>query len=237
MVVDNNYFRLIEYPKRNHIYLDDLKSLENGVWLKNTIVNYYTAHLHSFVLPPADREKVFIFPTFFYFHLARNERVELFPEKTDMFKKLLLVIPICERDHWFLVIVVNNGEPLLIVLDSLGRDQSASVSIIRKYLAQEWFSQNQEVNSFFTDMKMIIPEKPQQDDSFNCGIYLLHYLEKILASLPMFLSEKTIHEATGGQWFSKNEIKEKRSIIAGMIINHAKREHKRNLVFPTLSLT
>ena len=237
VVVDNNYFRLIEYPKRNHIYLDDLKSLENGVWLKNTIVNYYTAHLHSFVLPPADREKVFIFPTFFYFHLARNERVELFPEKTDMFKKLLLVIPICERDHWFLVIVVNNGEPLLIVLDSLGRDQSASVSIIRKYLAQEWFSQNQEVNSFFTDMKMIIPEKPQQDDGFNCGIYLLHYLEKILASLPMFLSEKTIHEATGGQWFSKNEIKEKRSIIAGMIINHAKREHKRNLVFPTLSLT
>ena len=249
-IVVDNCFKLLEYPKKNYVYLDDLKSLENGVWLKNTIVNYYAAHLHSVVLPPADREKVFVFPSGFYFHLGRNDGVKIFTENTDIFNKLLLVIPICDRDHWFLIIVVNpglvttpeetnnNGEPLLIVLDSLGRDQSASVSIIRKYLAQEWLSQNQDVNCFSEkDMKLIIPQKPQQEDGFNCGIFLLHYLEKILANLPMFLSEKTIHEATGGNWFSKNEINEKRSIIASLVMNHSRREHKRNLKFPTYRWT
>ena len=86
-------------------------------------------------------------------------------------------------------------------------------------------------------MKLIIPQKPQQKDGFNCGIFLLHYLEKILANLHQFLSEKNVQEATGLDWFSQNEINVKRSIIASLVMDHSRREHKRNLEFPTFRWT
>ena len=73
----------------------------------------------------------------------------------------------------------------MIVLDSMGGAQSASVFFIRQYLAEEWKAkmcgENDEEEYKFTEeqMETIRPKKPQQKNSFDCGIFLLHYMEKI----------------------------------------------------------
>ena len=73
----------------------------------------------------------------------------------------------------------------MIVLDSMGGNKTAAVSNIRHYLAAEWKAkmcgENDEEEYKFTEeqMRTIRPKKPQQKNSFDCGIYLLDYMEKI----------------------------------------------------------
>ena len=200
-VVDNSVI-LVEFPRKNYIYLDDLQSLEVTRWLTCFIIDYYVAHLHSFVLPPAEREAVFIFGSAFYNFLARAKgehgKVARWTEDINIFQKKMLVIPVCEHSHWFLVLVVmpglvtspdvtnKNREPLLITLDSLGKDQTNTVKVIRQYLSMEWrarWSQGQGGHFQFSevDLKHIQPRTPLQKNGYDCGIFLLHYLEKIFA--------------------------------------------------------
>ena len=105
------------------------------------------------------------------------------------------MFPICENHHWFLVLVVNPGlvtapeetninKPLIILLDSMGKYQSNTVRAIRNYLSQEWgLSKERGGNFQFSEeeMKLIKPHKPEQTNHYDCGIFLLHYLERIFA--------------------------------------------------------
>ena len=58
----------------------------------------------------------------------------------------MVMIPICENDHWFLINVVrpdllnvsSNEDPFLVVLDSLGRSQDDAIRLVREYLQIEW---------------------------------------------------------------------------------------------------
>ena len=116
--------------------------------------NRYITHLQYTVLSPEDRARVLIYPTMFYVSLSNEKlparRVARRPKAVNIFSKDILVFPICENSHWFLIVVVkpglvttpdetnNNGEPLLIVLDSLGGSKTSAVKLIREYLAEEW---------------------------------------------------------------------------------------------------
>ena len=80
----------------------------------------------------------------------RHLEVKTWTKTFDIFEKNLLIFPICKHSHWFLIVVVkpglvaspkernNNGEPLIILLDSLGEGQSTAVRFIREYLEEEW---------------------------------------------------------------------------------------------------
>ena len=116
--------------------------------------NRYITHLQYTVLSPEDRDSVFIYPTMFYVSLSNEKlparRVARRPKAVNIFSKDILVFPICENSHWFLIVVVkpglvttpdktnNNGEPMLVVMDSLGLSQDSAVKLIREYLTQEW---------------------------------------------------------------------------------------------------
>ena len=146
------------------VKLVDLKTLEHNQWLNDTIINFYLSYLKEQVLPPDDKDRVYIFSTFFYTNLNSDKRhhekvpdrekrhlaVARWTKSVNIFQKNLLVFPICTNNHWFLIVVVkpnlvacpdeknNNGEPSIIVLDSLGGSQGTSVRLIREYLAEEW---------------------------------------------------------------------------------------------------
>ena len=150
--------------KYQPVKLLDLKTLENGQWLNDTIIDWYLSHLKEEILPQDDREGIHIFSALFYACLNPEKRHrEKIPDREkrhlavanwtktiNIFKKNLVVFPICKDCHWFLILVVkpgmvaypnqknNGGEPMIIVLDSLGRSQNQSVKMIREYLAEEW---------------------------------------------------------------------------------------------------
>ena len=82
----------------------------------------------------------------------RHMRVKGWSKKVDLFSKDMIIIPICENSHWYLVIVIkpglilrdeedmcaDKGEPCVLVFDSLGAGRSSAVDSVREYLDQEW---------------------------------------------------------------------------------------------------
>ena len=127
----------------------DYKKLEYDTYLNDTIIDLYLAYLHENKLNKEDN--VYLFSTWFYKCMVtqsqkgsfekntklsaaqkRHRRVEDFTENVDLFSKDMLIIPICEHSHWYLVIVIKpgqivpapvtearrlEGEPFFIVLD------------------------------------------------------------------------------------------------------------------------
>ena len=172
------------------VIVADLKRLEPGQYLNDTIINFYLSYLKEQVLPPDDRDGVHIFSTLFYACLnsdkrnrekipAREKRhlaVAGWTKSVNIFEKNLLVFPICTNSHWFLIVVVkpglimcpdeknNNGEPSIIVLDSLGGSQGTSVRLIREYLAEEWRtrmspSDGRTISFSEKQIKTLVPKK------------------------------------------------------------------------------
>ena len=125
----------------------------------------------------------------------KHNRVKTWTKNVNIFEKSFVIIPICEHSHWYLVIIIRpdlvnrdlevkqkEGEPLFLVLDSLGGGKSGAVENIRHYLEQEWLAKNPEhTNVSFRkkDIKTVRPKKPEQENFSDCGIFLLHYVEKI----------------------------------------------------------
>ena len=189
----------------------DVETLEPGRYLNDRIIDFYLSYLHHEVLSVEDQEGVHLFPTTFYTRLTskngqgsvkmtaaqkRYSNVARWTKNVNIFEKRLLVFPICQHQHWFTIVVVlpslvtkpreenENGEPLLIVLDSLDRQQATAERFIREYLAEEWqvrFSCKTGKTFKFTaeEIKAVRPEKPNQPNSHDCGVYLLQYLEKM----------------------------------------------------------
>ena len=76
----------------------------------------------------------------------------------------------------------------MLVLDSLGKTQSGAVTNIRHYLAQEWAAKEAprhpgrgEVAFAAREMRTLRPNKPEQENFTDCGIYLLYYVEKMFS--------------------------------------------------------
>ena len=173
------------------VIVADLKRLEPGQYLNDTIIDFYLNYLKEQVLPSDDRDGVHIFTTIFYACLktadkrnreeipAREKRhlaVARWTKSVNIFQKNLLVFPICTNSHWFLIVVVkpglivcpdeknNNGEPSIIVLDSLGGSQGTSVRLIREYLAEEWRtrmspSDGRTISFSEKQIKTLVPKK------------------------------------------------------------------------------
>ena len=65
-------------------------------------------------------------------------------------------------------------------LKILGYSQTTAVSKIRSYLMMEHFEKRKLLKNFGKDeMGEKKPQIPHQPDFFNCGPYLLHYIELI----------------------------------------------------------
>ena len=84
----------------------------------------------------------------------------------------------------------TKGEPFMIVLDSMGGNKNTAVRNIRHYLSAEWKAkmcgeEGDEDEYEFTskEMKTVRPQKPEQENYSDCGIYLLHYIEMMFKRL------------------------------------------------------
>ena len=75
---------------------------------------------------------------------------------------------------------------MVMVLDSLGGEKQSAVTNIRQYLTQEWIAKlgtEDQPDFSARSMKTMRPSPSLQDNFSDCGIFLLHYVEKILQRL------------------------------------------------------
>ena len=69
----------------------------------------------------------------------RHARVTRWTRKINLIEQKLIVVPICENSHWFLVVMVMLGgkEPFLLVMDSMGSRMEAAVEIVKGFFETE----------------------------------------------------------------------------------------------------
>ncbi|MED6157021.1 hypothetical protein PIB30_019505 [Stylosanthes scabra] len=109
-------------------------------------------------------------------------------------------------------------------MDSLKGSHKGLKNVFQSYLGEEWKERHgnveDEVFSKFLNMRFVSLELPQQENFYDCGIFLLHYVECFLSEAPAnFNPFKTtkISNFLTSNWFPPVEASLKRSYIHNLI--------------------
>jgi len=264
--------------QRESITRHDYKTLAEDEFLNDNIINFYLTWLFQ-NLDTKFKDIVHIYSSHFYSRLKRKpdkknkndkndkektkaekcyDQVKGWTKKIDIFEKRMLIFPICEESHWYLVIVCNPGHvlsqsrekdfeakrsyqqkygetrgfnPFIMVLDSLGGNHSSAVSRIRSYLTFEYIAKRKIPKNFGKEkMSEKHPPIPLQPNSCDCGLFLLHYVELIFKDPEVFLGAMLPDLS---KWFNTTDIDFKREDIA-MLIQKISNDTGKDLIFPRI---
>ena len=234
---------IVQYPTnspgRIAVKKVDVETLNPGRFLNDIIIDFYMKYLYHEHLDPSYQPNIHIFTSQFYKGLTTNPpvdsmvdrqerasnmtmaqkrhgRVARWLRKAKFLEKSIAVIPVCENSNWYIVVVIMPGgdEPCLLVLDSLGGTNDEAVDILKECIKTERDTNLQHAHN--NNIKIIIPKTPRQPNGWDCGIYLLHYAEKIMNSPHQF-------ETLGPNilslenWFPEAEVLNKRKHISDII--------------------
>lgn len=106
--------------------------------------------------------------------------------------------------------------PCILILDSLkAASIQNTVQNLREYLEVEWEVKRKTHREFSkANMVDLCPKVPKQDNSSDCGVYLLQYVESFFKD-PIVNFELPIHLE---KWFPRHVIKTKREDIRELIL-------------------
>ncbi|KAM3318018.1 hypothetical protein ACQJBY_035640 [Aegilops geniculata] len=166
-------------------------------------------------------------------------RVRKWTRKINIFAKDFLFIPVNFSLHWSLIVICYPGEvetsedgeakkhgkvPCILHMDSLKGNHSGLKDIIQSYLWEEWRERHPEsaldISDKFLNLRFVSLELPQQDNSFDCGLFLLHYVERFLMDYPSSFNPMKISVSStflSDGWFEPAEASLKRSLIRKLI--------------------
>nr|KAJ0224218.1 hypothetical protein LSAT_V11C100039550 [Lactuca sativa] len=91
--------------------------------------------------------------------------------------------------------------PCVLHMDPIRGCHTGLKGLMQSYLKEEWKGRQQEaskdISSRFDNLRSISLELPQQPNSFDCGLFLLHYVELFLEQAPInfnpFKITKSVH--------------------------------------------
>ncbi|CAN8311811.1 unnamed protein product [Cochlearia groenlandica] len=166
-------------------------------------------------------------------------RVRKWTRKVDMFGKDYIFVPVNYNLHWSLIVICHPGEvanctdldlkdstkvPCILHMDSIKGSHAGLKNLVQSYLCEEWKERNKgtsdDISSRFKNLRFVSLELPQQDNSFDCGLFLLHYLELFLAEAPHDFSPFKIYNSPDFlylNWFPPAEASLKRTLIQKLI--------------------
>ncbi|KAM7066830.1 sentrin-specific protease 7 isoform 7-T10 [Acridotheres tristis] len=106
--------------------------------------------------------------------------------------------------------------PCILILDSLKAcSVQKTVQVLREYLEVEWEAKRKTHREFSkSTMIDLCPRVPKQDNSSDCGVYLLQYVESFLQN-PIVNFEQPLHLEN---WFPRQLIRNKREEIRDLIL-------------------
>ena len=109
----------------------------------------------------------------------------------------------------------------ILILDSLGSSRDSKIpASIRQMMSEEAKKRNREVVDFDgSNLTVYHPRVPQQPNYTDCGLYLLHYVEKFCLDLPNDVSKTSVTGGSlmGEDWFPSSEVSGKRRFISSCI--------------------
>ncbi|KAL3634050.1 hypothetical protein CASFOL_021104 [Castilleja foliolosa] len=170
---------------------------------------------------------------------AAFQRVRKWTRKINLLEKDFIVIPVNYNYHWSLIVICYFGEvasykdaeadkslrvPCIMHMDSLKGNHEGLKDLIQSYLWEEWKERLKETSedlySNFRNLKFIPLELPQQQNLYDCGLFLLHYVELFLEEVPANFSIYQIASSSKflqPDWFPPGEASMKRTRIEKLI--------------------
>ncbi|KAM6418372.1 sentrin-specific protease 7 isoform 7-T7 [Pluvialis apricaria] len=113
--------------------------------------------------------------------------------------------------------------PCILIFDSLKAGSvQKTVQILREYLEVEWEAKRKTHREFNNSTMIgLCPRVPKQDNSSDCGVYLLQYVESFFQN-PIVNFEQPLHLE---KWFPRQLIRSKREEIRDLILQLHFQQH------------
>ncbi|CAA0814142.1 Ubiquitin-like-specific protease 1D [Striga hermonthica] len=153
----------------------------------------------------------------------------------NIFEKAYIFLPIHENLHWSLITICipnkdDESGPIILHLDSLGLHFSKSImQDVKSFLIEEWkFLRQEEVLPEFPIpdniwgklsrriYDKVIEQVPQQRNDYDCGLFVLFFMERFLEDAPERLEKKDL-DMFGKQWFKPEEASSLRRKIRNIL--------------------
>ncbi|KAL6964223.1 Ulp1 peptidase [Sarracenia purpurea var. burkii] len=169
---------------------------------------------------------------------AAFQRVGKWTRKVDLFGKDYIFIPVNFSLHWSLIVICHPGDianiededveklpkvPCILHMDSMKGSHRGLKNLFQSYLWEEWKERRkqllEDVAAKFLNLRFVPLELPQQENSFDCGLFLLHYVELFLDCAPVGFSPFKISNSNflNKDWFPPAEASLKRIYIKKLI--------------------
>ncbi|CAH1426158.1 unnamed protein product [Lactuca virosa] len=174
------------------------------------------------------------------------QRVRKWTKKVDIFQKDYIFIPVNFRLHWSLIIICHPGEvvsfedeelevsvkvPCILHMDSIKGSHRGIENCIKCYLWEEWKQRSsnraEDISTKFKNLRFLCLEVPQQQNSYDCGLFMLHYMELFMKQAPS--SFNPLSNFISKDWFFPTEASLKRGRIKRLIIELAKSKSEQAL--------
>ncbi|XP_047972797.1 probable ubiquitin-like-specific protease 2B isoform X4 [Salvia hispanica] len=168
---------------------------------------------------------------------AAFQRVRKWTKKVNLLEKDFIFIPVNYNLHWSLIVICYFGKvasykgddepgrvPCILHMDSLRGTHSALKDLMQSYLWEEWKERQkgtcEDLYSKFSNLKFVPLEVPQQQNLYDCGLFLLHYVELFLEEVPTNFNIYKITQSLNflqEDWFPPAEPSIKRTHIETLI--------------------
>lgn len=163
---------------------EDIARLQPGEMLNDAIIDFYLLNLQLTM----QSDSIHIFNTQFYQLLKRRAEIDRYvktvPSSVNIFDKDFVFIPINENVHWSLVVLCYPGNlthenHCILYCDSLYNSTSnIHINYIRDYLTRRYFHEREREREFNEEnYPLNIASLPKQTNSYDCGVYMIHYVE------------------------------------------------------------
>ncbi|XP_037456860.1 ubiquitin-like-specific protease 1D isoform X2 [Triticum dicoccoides] len=227
------YYPSSEHSNSIELSHDDIKCLEPESLLSSTIMNFYIMYLQGPMSSiSTQRGKYHIFNTYFFKKLealkSKADKPSYFLnlrrwwKGIDIFQKPYILFPVHADTHWSLVIICmpakeDQSGPIILHLDSLNFHNSRLIfSVVERFLKQEWnyLKENGSLaecpirETVWKKLPRKIEKKPiavpQQENEFDCGLFVLYYMQRFIEEAPERLHKKDL-SMFGKTWFQPEE--------------------------------
>ncbi|THG11502.1 hypothetical protein TEA_012999 [Camellia sinensis var. sinensis] len=203
-------FEEVVYPKGDpdavSISKRDIELLRPETFINDTIIDFYIKYLKN-KIKPEEKNRFHFFNSFFFRKLAdldrgpsrackgraAFQRVHKWTRKVNLFEKDYIFIPVNFSNHSADEDVKKLSKvPCILHMDSIKGSHRGLKNLIQSYLWEEWKERQnrllEDVSSKFLNLRFVPLELPQQENSFDCGLFLLHYVELFLDRAPVDFS-------------------------------------------------
>lgn len=218
----------------------DRKQLIAPRFLNDTVISFFMQHYLDNSVGQKLKKRIHVFNTFFFAKIksvkSKNHECERtafgkafdrWLKDVEIFKKDFLIIPVCEKEHWALVIVCYPAripapkselipanelyEPAVIVLNSSYGHAPSVKRALNQFLRYRWNEERGSDKNFAINnskqsgIRLIFPELPQQKNHYNCGAYVLNYFYCFLKN-PREAYIRMFRRRNMSKWFIEHNI-------------------------------